>query len=1326
MSIHSRVLKSLVLLAIGSLPMAAVAKPPVAPFQQPTVLPTGNWPAAIVTADLNGDGKADLVYTDFGATATASTTHILLGNGDGTFTAGPTIPTAGTAIAVADFDGDGHPDLEWVWAVMGQGRVYFAKGNGDGTFAPATQLGTFAQIGTNTPQLSYVVGAHMHDTGYLDLLVEDTANSALFELTADSSGVLVRLIGMQLPDGTGPMATADLNGDGHTDLVIQGQRTGTVDVMLGSVDGILQPPTRLAGATGIQSMLLHDLDGDGHPDLLLEGANGHLDLYHGLPDGTFSTSPEGGSGSLDGSTGTGGHLIALTDSGQHLYTATPTGISLLQPQSDLTLKLQAIFNAGPGRTSFVVADFNGDGLPDLALDSPEGIALLFSNPDGTLQSSRAFSTGKPATSGTIGAFSGTGQLDALVSIAATQAQLLHGNGDGTFTSLPSPTNTQPGNPALIGTILTGDFNGDGKLDLAITQSGSPLPTTGSGLNLQFGNGDGTFGPLTPLPGNLYGTSVAANFNVNGPASIAIANADGDHLLTMQPGGSVTTTDLATATTSALNLVAAGDLNHDGLADLIYQSGKNWTVYLNGGNNTFAQAANLPGAPTLPGFTAASIVIADLDGDGNGDVLIAFDNTAADHAHPTTSLTNALYLWYGLGDGTFSPPVVLTPSRNYNQLAAFDLDGDGLLDLVMSDGYLLNVQRNLGNRSFAPESHLLAGMGINSISSGDVNQDGSSDLILANGGTLLTNPAVHAASTSADVNTGGITVLLNALTARPVLGALTAAPSSTLVGQTFTITAHLQAITGGPTATGSVSFAIDGNPLGTAAMVAGLASITSPATIPVGLHTLTATYSGDTNYAARHFSSTHSVTELSSSVQLTITTPATVFYGQPINGSAQVNSSDGSTLTGSIIFYDGSITLCQIPVSLNASCPASTAAGFATGIHHLTAVYSGDATHTGSTSNLITVTVQPDATTATLAASINSAPLGQSVTFTASLTGNYATPSGTVTFLDGNTVLGSAQLNSTGVAIYTTAVLSTGTHAITAVYAATQNFTAATTAVLSEIVQAAPTTIATAAMLASTANPATTGQPLTLTANVVTVTASQHSPTGTVTFLDGNTILATAPLNSLGLATYTSAALAPGTHLITASYAGDGTASPSTSPTFSQVITAALQPTQASFTIHADALSVTTGQTANVTVKVSPINGFNQPVQLACTNLPSEATCLFAAATIPGGGGTTTMQLNTLAPRACGSSTPYGPVASLPLTGPMFAGLLLLFLPRRRKAIQSLLTLLIALATITTITGCGACTDLGTRPGTYTITITGTSTGSAQISTTQQVQVTVIP
>src|SRR5258708_23816412 len=233
--------------ALSSLSVLSMAAAPQH-FKQPLVIPTGGWPAAIVAADLNGDGKADLIYTDYGATATASTTHVLLNRGDGTFAAGQTIATAGAAMAAADFDHDGHVVLVWVSGVVGVGKVFLAHGNGDGTFAPAQELGTFAIVGANATDFRYVMGAQLHDAGYLDLLVEDAANPSLLTLTTDSSGTLIRLVGTKL-QSVGPMVAADLNGDGHTDLVIQsvlrgaasGGTTsgGTVNVFLGSADGLL-------------------------------------------------------------------------------------------------------------------------------------------------------------------------------------------------------------------------------------------------------------------------------------------------------------------------------------------------------------------------------------------------------------------------------------------------------------------------------------------------------------------------------------------------------------------------------------------------------------------------------------------------------------------------------------------------------------------------------------------------------------------------------------------------------------------------------------------------------------------------------------------------------------------------------------------------------------------------------------------------------------------------------------------------------------------------------------------------------------------------------
>jgi hypothetical protein len=386
-------IKTVAVWSLSLMSMAAAAQQ----FNQPLVIPTGGWPAGIVAADLNGDGRADLIYTDYGATATASTTHVLLSNGDGTFSPGQTIATAGAAIAAADFDHDGHVDLVWVSGVVGVGKVFLAHGNGDGTFAPAQELGTFAIVGTNAPDFRYVMGAQLHDSGYLDILVEDEANPSLVTLTTDTSGTLIRLVGTKL-QSVGPMAAADLNGDGHTDLMIQSVLSGaassgtasggTVNVFLGSADGLLTAAGAYTGSSAVESMLLHDVDGDGHLDLVLEGANGRIEILHGNTDGSFAASSEGGSGSADATTGVGGHLVAVTDAGgrHNFYTATPAGISVLLGQSDLSLTLEGIYNAGPGRGSFAVGDFNGDGVLDVAVDSLDaGLVRIWGRSRGAIR-----------------------------------------------------------------------------------------------------------------------------------------------------------------------------------------------------------------------------------------------------------------------------------------------------------------------------------------------------------------------------------------------------------------------------------------------------------------------------------------------------------------------------------------------------------------------------------------------------------------------------------------------------------------------------------------------------------------------------------------------------------------------------------------------------------------------------------------------------------------------------------------------------------------------------------------------------------------------------
>ncbi|HMH12265.1 MAG TPA: Ig-like domain-containing protein [Edaphobacter sp.] len=462
------------------------------------------------------------------------------------------------------------------------------------------------------------------------------------------------------------------------------------------------------------------------------------------------------------------------------------------------------------------------------------------------------------------------------------------------------------------------------------------------------------------------------------------------------------------------------------------------------------------------------------------------------------------------------------------------------------------------------------------------------------------------------------------------------------------------------------------------------------------------------------------TPIPSSVVLTLTTPATIYFGQTVDGYAQVNSSDGSKLTGTITFYDNNSAICVISTAADASCPASAGESFAAGPHLVTAIYSGDADHSASTSNTASVTVLQDSTTTSVTSSPSSAIYGQNITFTATVQGAHGIPSGQVRFLDGTTVLGAGTLTSGEISTLSISTLPIGTHTITAVYGATPNSASSTSAVLNEVIQPATTTTTTT--LASSANPATSGQTITFAATVVKTPQSSQPPTGTITFLDGSVLLATKVLDNTGSATFNTSTLDPGSYSLIASYAGDAMTKGSISSAMVEVVSPSQTASPASFTISAAPVVVKVGQMASIMVKVLPANGFNQQVQLGCTNLPSESSCTFGSAMIRAGGGSTALLLSTMAPHDCGASTSY--YGSLPYSAPMAALILLLLPGRRRPAIKRLLMVLIAFCGLTTVTGCGNCTDLGTKPGTYTINVIGTAQGVTSMTVSKKVMLKV--
>jgi sugar lactone lactonase YvrE len=185
--------------------------------------------------------------------------------------------------------------------------------------------------------------------------------------------------------------------------------------------------------------------------------------------------------------------------------------------------------------------------------------------------------------------------------------------------------------------------------------------------------------------------------------------------------------------------------------------------------------------------------------------------------------------------------------------------------------------------------------------------------------------------------------------------------------------------------------------------------------------------------------------------------------------------------------------------------------------------------------LIGGTTDQDSTSIALTSNVNPSGFGQSVTFTATvISAGTGAPTGTVTFLDGTSALGApVAVNSSGQASLSTAALAVGLHAIAASYGGDSSNLASTSAVLTQTVLEATST-----MLASSVNPSAVGQGVTFTATVAALGGGGAAPDGTVTFTDGNATLSSVPLNAGGIATYTTAMLANGSHAIIATYTGD--------------------------------------------------------------------------------------------------------------------------------------------------------------------------------------------
>jgi len=1274
-------------------------------FKNPPLIPTTFDLLGLATLDVNHDGKLDLIYID-GQSYAPSALHVLLGNGDGTFIHAQdvSLPTGicaslRCAITVADVTGDGNVDIILGGSVQTTPEIAVLIGNGDGTFQPPI-LTTFSQSNNLYALLRDGIGVgDLNGDGAADLVVPDSANDLIYVLLGDNTGKFT--LSSTITNGTrDSLYLEDINGDGKLDIVATDLLGAGAEVLLGNGDGTFQPPVRYTTAPGTGAMLLTDVDGDGHPDLVAEVYPGQIMVLKGNPDGTFAAA------SVVATVPTADVLAGTGDfngDGQtDLTFLTPAGVGVLLGKGGLTYgSMQTSVSGYSSYVKPVVGDFNMDGHADIAMPVEGGIALLFGKGDGTFASADGYDVGQLVGSVTVADFNGDKFLDIAAALPATFPRLLLGNGLGNF-ALATDQNSSYGSQSPAVNIAAADFNGDGKSDIAVLQ----VPNASSYLLL--GNGNGSFDATTLLPS---GSVVAGDLNNDGRADLVSISGGAIVSSLGQTNGTFTTVSTPLRNPTFASIAAIGDVNHDGKQDLLLVAYTQIEVWLGNGDGSFQYSGSfsIPGQLLAQGQSAA---IADLDGDGNADLVLL------PNPFPDAPLT-PLAVFYGNGDGTFQAPVMVPISHRYTQVIVSDVNRDGKPDLVLNDGNGIAVMLNLGGRKFDSEEHFVAGQTLSTVSVQDVNGDGFPDIVAANpSGTT-------------------VTVLLNqpngTANGAACAGVFAISPEPSNFGQPFTLTLTVSGVgANAPVPTGTVSFSIDGAFVTSVPLTAGAASYSvSSALIPVP-HTIIATYNGDKVYAPKSFAAIHVVQPPTYTTQTALTAaPSSLLTSQTVRLVATVTSTP-PVPSGIVTFLDGGTTLGSATIDANGNAYHDTAL-LSAGAHFLTATFQGftqpgfaasNASYTAavfapSTSSPATVSVTANATTTSLSSSASSPTSGTVVTFTATVASGAGTPFGDVTFYDGSNLLGTMGLKSDGTTSFSTASLGTGAHSVTASFNANGPFGGSASAPSGITVSfASPGLASTFVSFSPEINPANGSA--TLVANVI---ALNGTPVGTVTFLDQGAILGTAETDGAGLANLRIKALPSGVHSLTASFSGASLFAPSVS----SEIRAQWPQTGPGFALQLGSqfLRVAPGRTGALRVSVVPIGAYNQQVQLSCAGgVPTGYGCSFSPATLSGGG-TSTLTIRTLATRAEANGA-----RSLSERAPFYGlalGLIFFFVTgaagRRMHAVQ-LLLLLICCCTISLLGGCSVAPPAGTGVQKAVLTIRALS-GSGSGAIVQSTQVVLL-
>jgi hypothetical protein len=528
----------------------------------------------------------------------------------------------------------------------------------------------------------------------------------LFCLVQNSFGQFQVAQAYTAPGFPQQVVVADFNHDGKLDVATATAGGGTVVVLLGNGDGTLQAYKAYSNGNDPVAVSLGDFNGDGNVDLAASNNDefGTVSVFWGNGDGTFQpnkdTQTGGGVGLIWDFNGDGRQDL-IVPIGNTLAIFRGNGNGTFQAPTSITVEVSLSF--------LVEGDFNLDGRWDLAGVSSDGtISVLLGNGDGTFQTHADFAGGNGQL--VVADFNGDGKVDiAAASCCANTLDVHLGNGDGTFRPATSYFDTVADNGTVK--IVAGDFDNDGKLDLA-------TPAVG----VFWGNGDGTF--KTPFADyfSAFGNDVAAgDLNGDGNLDLVTASENGAVIVLLGNGDGTFQSSTDYGTPARPIFVVESDFNNDGNPDLaVADGGSNGvSIFLGKGNGALQKPANY-----VTGTNPNSVASGDFNRDGKVDLAV------------TNPIDNNVSILLGNGTGTFPTFQTYATGNGPASVAAGDLNGDGKTDLAVANANDSTVSILLGNGdgSFHAHSDIAVQTNPASVVVGDFNQDGKADLAVTNSGS----------------------------------------------------------------------------------------------------------------------------------------------------------------------------------------------------------------------------------------------------------------------------------------------------------------------------------------------------------------------------------------------------------------------------------------------------------------------------------------------------------------------------------------------------------------------------------------------------------------